>query len=289
MLPKFSIKLRGFSFWFTDANREEILAEIERQILLRKQFCVVTPNTEFLMLARKDKEFAEILNKAEISIPDGAGIILAKKMQKKVGGRKREVRRKEKRNLRPTSNFQLPALFACFYYGCQVLFGKFASERITGADLMVDLCDLAKKKNWKVFFLGAKERVGSKAATIIFKSSPAVSKSWAAFAGDGSPAGDKETVGAINKAAKVFGKDIDVLFVAYGMGKQEKWIKRNLKKLPVKMVMGVGGGFDYIAGVVPRAPKWMRNCGLEWLWRLIREPWRVKRQLALMKFIFQIV
>ena len=65
----------------------------------------------------------------------------------------------------------------------------------------------------------------------------------------------------------------DILFVAFGHGKQEKWIYENLKDLPgVKVAMGVGGAFDFVSGNKKRAPKWMRVIGLEWLYRLIHEP-----------------
>ena len=70
----------------------------------------------------------------------------------------------------------------------------------------------------------------------------------------------------------------DILFVAYGSPAQELWIHRNLFKLDsVKVAIGVGGAFDFAAGMVKRAPKWVQKIGLEWLWRLIREPKRIKR------------
>ena len=69
-----------------------------------------------------------------------------------------------------------------------------------------------------------------------------------------------------------------LLFVALGMPKQEKWINENLKKMPsVRLAMGVGGAFDFMAGQVPRAPKFLRAIGLEWLWRFFCQPWRIKR------------
>src|SRR3989338_5459360 len=77
----------------------------------------------------------------------------------------------------------------------------------------------------------------------------------------------------------------DILFVAFGHIKQEKWIGKNLKKIPVKVAMGVGGAFDYLSGEVMRAPKFIRVLGLEWLFRLILQPWRIKRQLALVKYM----
>ena len=77
-----------------------------------------------------------------------------------------------------------------------------------------------------------------------------------------------------------------LLFVAFGAPKQEEWIYENLPKIPVKAAMGVGGAFDYLSGDVTRAPQFVRAVGLEWFFRLIAEPWRWKRQLALPKFLW---
>ena len=85
---------------------------------------------------------------------------------------------------------------------------------------------------------------------------------------------------------------VDVLFVALGMVKQERWIYNNREKLKdsgVRLAMGVGGAFDYISGAVPRAPKFMRDAGLEWLFRLLVQPWRLKRQLALLEFVTMVM
>jgi N-acetylglucosaminyldiphosphoundecaprenol N-acetyl-beta-D-mannosaminyltransferase len=84
-------------------------------------------------------------------------------------------------------------------------------------------------------------------------------------------------------------KQVDILFVAFGSPKQEIWISENLEKLPVKVVIGVGGAFDFISGKVRRAPLFMRKIGLEWLFRLIIQPWRIKRQLRLIQFIFLVL
>ncbi len=82
---------------------------------------------------------------------------------------------------------------------------------------------------------------------------------------------------------------LDLLFVAFGHIKQEKWIANNLEKIPVKVMMGVGGAFDYLSGNVLRAPKWVRSLGLEWLFRLVLQPWRIKRQLSLFMFLWLII
>ncbi|MDP3758176.1 MAG: WecB/TagA/CpsF family glycosyltransferase, partial [Candidatus Daviesbacteria bacterium] len=79
---------------------------------------------------------------------------------------------------------------------------------------------------------------------------------------------------------------VDILFVAFGHIKQEKWIAANFKNIPVKIAMGVGGSFDYLSGLVHRAPKWVRDRGFEWLFRLIIQPWRIKRQLAIFKYLW---
>jgi len=77
----------------------------------------------------------------------------------------------------------------------------------------------------------------------------------------------------------------DMLFVAYGVPAEEKWIARNLEELGVPLVVGVGGAFDFLSGAIPRAPLWMRQAGLEWLYRLCRQPWRWRRMLALPYFV----
>ena len=69
----------------------------------------------------------------------------------------------------------------------------------------------------------------------------------------------------------------DILFVAYGAPAQDKWIARNKARLGVPVCLGVGGAFDFVAGVAERAPRWMQSAGLEWLHRLARQPWRAQR------------
>jgi len=81
----------------------------------------------------------------------------------------------------------------------------------------------------------------------------------------------------------------DILLVAYGMKKQEFWINDNLDKLEVGLVMGVGRSFDYYSGELKRAPNWVRNMGMEWLYSLIKEPKRIKRQLVLPKFWWKVI
>ncbi len=82
---------------------------------------------------------------------------------------------------------------------------------------------------------------------------------------------------------------IDIMFVAFGHGKQEKWIYKNLPKLNTRVMMGVGGAFDYLSGEVPRAPEMIRQMGMEWLFRLMNQPWRIKRFWKLFYFIYLVL
>lgn len=135
-------------------------------------------------------------------------------------------------------------------------------RRLAGADLMLALI----KKGYKTLLVGGKPGVAQAAAKklgVMGMTEPDVVK--------------------INKIKP------DLLFVALGHGKQEKWIDKNLKKLKVKVAMGVGGALDYVAKPWLRAPFLIQALGLEWLWRLIIQPWRIKRQLALLEFIYDII
>ena len=103
------------------------------------------------------------------------------------------------------------------------------------------------------------------------------------YGGSPAPSEEDEIVAKINASGA------DILLVAYGAPNQDKWIARNLPRLDVAMAMGIGGSLDFIAGVVPRAPQWMRARGLEWLYRLLRQPWRLRRMLRLPRFVLAVL
>ena len=151
--------------------------------------------------------------------------------------------------------------------------------RLSGTDLMLALCQKAKQKKWRVFLLGGKPGVAKLVAS-------SLNASYDSGAIDISRETGEERKRIIKKinACKPH-----LLFVAYGAPYQEKWIARNLSQLKVGMAMGVGGSFDYLAGKVWRAPEIIRSIGLEWLWRLTHQPWRLKRQLSLAKFVRLII
>lgn len=144
------------------------------------------------------------------------------------------------------------------------------SKKVSGVDFMEEICRIAEKNGKTVFLLGAMDGVAAKAAENLQDKFPNLK-----IAGylDGN-FDLKSCYRNVNDASP------DIVFVALGAPKQEKWIFENLNKMnSVKLAMGVGGAFDFISGKIKRAPLWMRKIGLEWLWRLILEPKRAKRIL----------
>lgn len=209
----------------------ETIEEIRNFLKSDRGHCIVTANPEMIVEAQKDAELREIINNADIVIPDGTGIVIASK----------------------------------------IIFPKNSlAQKITGIDLLYEIAEKFSD-SYKIFLLGGREGVAKLTAEKLKEKFPRV-KIVGVFSGDSSEAGDNATVLAVNAEKP------DILFIAYGAPKQEKWIARNLKKMPsVRLAIGVGGAFDIISGRIKRAPRWMRNAGLEWLWRLIQEPRRIGR------------
>jgi N-acetylglucosaminyldiphosphoundecaprenol N-acetyl-beta-D-mannosaminyltransferase len=198
---------------------------------------VFTPNPEMLVLARRDKEFLKVLGSADLAIPDGTGLLWAARRQ-----------------------------------------GTPIPERVTGTDLMQDIVALAAAAGRSIFLLGGAPGVAEKAAAELKRRYPdlivvgAMSGGRVHHDADGRPIVDHDVIAAIRSSAPA------VLFVAFGHGNQEKWIRQNLSSVPsVRLAMGVGGAFDFIIGRATRAPRSWQKIGLEWLWRLIREPRRLGR------------
>ncbi len=212
--------------------------EQSRRFLISGHHKIFTPNPEMLVKARADKYFREVLNDGDLNICDGFGL----------------------------------SVF-------------FKINRIPGADFMIKLCALAAEQGNSVYFLGSgSSEVAEKTAEKMQRQF--ISLKIAGF--DKGPEIEDSQIDSselrldqVNESAlieKINKANPDILFVAFGMSKQEKWIYENLPKLPsVKIAMGVGGSFDYIAGTVTRAPLFLRKIGLEWLYRLIRQPSRFRR------------
>lgn len=155
------------------------------------------------------------------------------------------------------------------------LFGTSLKERITGSDFVLDLAGVAEKEGKSIYLLGASEGVAKKAGEKLKEKYPNLKIAGTESGGEVFNLNESEKKNLLEKINSVAP---DILFVALGQVKQEKWIVENISKVPsVKIATGIGGAFDFIAGNAKRAPKWMQKIGLEWLWRLILEPWRAKR------------
>jgi len=184
----------------------------------------------------------------------------------------------ELRQLINSSTYQIPdgvgILLASKMKGGKI------SSRVTGVDMMDRLIRFAAEENHKVFLYGAKEEVVTTAKQKLEEKYPGLVISGYE---NGYEKDNDKIVDKINASGA------ELLFVAMGSPKQELWIRENMGKLNVKVFQGVGGSFDVFSGKVPRAPLFFRKLGLEWLFRLLKEPKRFKRQLSLPKFLARIL
>jgi N-acetylglucosaminyldiphosphoundecaprenol N-acetyl-beta-D-mannosaminyltransferase len=154
-------------------------------------------------------------------------------------------------------------------------------ERVTGVDLTQRLLALASQKNWSVYFLGAKPEVVKQAVLRTLSKYPhlqIVGYQHGYFC--------KQEISQI--VSKIQQAKPDLLLVAMGAPRQEIFIQEYLPQLNTKLAMGVGGTFDILAGTAARAPLWMQKHGLEWFYRLCRQPWRIGRMLSLPRFIMAV-
>lgn len=142
-------------------------------------------------------------------------------------------------------------------------------ERVTGVDTVQALC--ARMGEEGVFLLGAGPGIAERAAAALRAANPRL-RVAGAYAGSPRPEEAQDIVGRVNASGA------RLLLVAYGSPAQDLWIDAHLKDMPgVRLAMGVGGTFDFLAGAKKRAPSWMRSAGLEWLYRFVQEPSRVRR------------
>lgn len=157
-------------------------------------------------------------------------------------------------------------------------------ERITGIDLMIDIAQHAAQASQSIFLLGAQEGIAEKAAYSLQQQIPRLHmiETYA-----GNPLCD---FNKLPQAVQEKIKRAHIIFVAYGAPHQEQWIYRNLPHLSTcKIAIGVGGAFNFIAGKIKRAPLWLQKLGLEWLYRLYQEPWRIQRMSKLPFFVAKVI
>lgn len=226
---------------------------------LKTPLIITTPNPEQLVVAQKDGEFKRILNKAEIGLPDGVGIVWA----------------------------------------IRQLQGDKSVSRISGIDFMEKLVVLATEKNYPIGFIGGRDKVGQKALDLLKLRYPSLT-GWAKASPEFEIKNNQLLAQNGSSLQNYFQEILQqaekyrtkIIFVGLGAPKQEYFmaklksaIQSSKLKTPI-VLMSVGGAFDMLSGKNKRAPKLWQYLRIEWLWRLILEPWRLKRQLRLIKFVF---
>lgn len=155
-------------------------------------------------------------------------------------------------------------------------------ERITGTDTLVALAKRCAERGYRLYLLGAAPGVAEQAGVYLQALAPGLQIAGT-YAGTPALAEEDAIIERIHAA------NTDVLCVAYGAPSQELWIYRNLPRLPAAVAIGVGGAYDFLSGRQRRAPRAMQRIGLEWLYRLYREPWRWKRMLAIPRFMLLVL
>lgn len=262
---------------------EGVLREIQSRLKGKDKFYIVTPNPEQVVMAYEDGEFKEILNSADISIPDGVGLIAASKFQSL-----------------PRPNHFIKRVFVLFVQGLgvgfSVLFDRSWLEEdmklIKGRQIFVELIKLANKKGWKVALLGDRNLSAQKAVKKLKENY--IKLNVLGLTGpemdDKGRLKTKEDEVLDGKAiAKINKEKPDLLFIGFRAPVQEKWLYHRYNDLNFKCAMVVGGTFDYISGKKPLPPKWIEDLNLEWLWRLIKGDQKVRRiSKALPEFAWRV-
>ncbi len=193
---------------------------------------VVTPNPEFIMDAQKNEKFQQVLNKADLVIPDGIGVLYAAK-----------------------------------------ILGTPLKSRVPGIDFASGVLKaMDKAGGGRVFLLGAKPGVAEEAGENIVKNHPnlVICGTQDGYFQDSAPV-----------LEKIKGAQPDLLFVCLGAPKQEYFMAELGAETGAKLAIGLGGALDVLAGRVERAPERWQKCGMEWAYRLKKEPWRIKRMARL--------
>lgn len=262
-------KIMGIKVLSTSMS--QVLASIEKFITHNTRFYITTPNPEFVLMAQKNTALKEALNSSDLPIPDGIGLAQASRFL----------------SLSAPKNLFL-RFIVTFFQGLSVGIATFLNKKwllqslniLKGREVNKELIKLARKKGWRVFFLGGLEGEAEKAAAKLQIPDSKIQT----FAG---PKLNSRAEPLTQKDVELQKEAIDrinifapqLLFVAFGNPRQEIWIHKNLSRLKTGGAMTVGGSFRYIAGLSKLPPKWIDNLGLEWVWRLIMEPWRFRRIL----------
>lgn len=235
------MEIFGIRFW--KETRDQFLIRLTGDLRADKKVWVATVNPEFIVEARRDSRFFEILEKkTTYNVVDGVGLLWAESVVGKVKNLVEKI-----------------GSLGMFFIA-----GKDRDRLITGVDLMDDLVKIASENKIPVFFWGSWEP--EKVVDLFVRKYPKLL------------VGGYATDDFLKNLQKIDRPKKAIFFVALGMKKQELWIEENFDLLPAGIVVGVGRSFDYYAGKVIRAPKWVRRLGMEWLFSAALDPARAKRQ-----------
>jgi N-acetylglucosaminyldiphosphoundecaprenol N-acetyl-beta-D-mannosaminyltransferase len=227
-------------------TKSEAIEKIESFVNSGTAHFIVTPYSELLVFAMDNPTYKNVLNSASLSLADGIGVLWAAKYLN-------------------TKDSLLKTLFAIIFNRRYI--NSVIKEQISGSRLAFDLARLAEEKNYSLALVGGEGNVAAQASYELKKLFPSIRINLALSG----RSFDSETI------KEIADSNSDILLIAYSPPKQERWIYENLQKLNSKAVLGLGGTLDYIAGKRPPAPHFLHQIGLEWLWRLITQPWRIIR------------
>ena len=268
MTPVQTVEVLGVRFHnLTRAEAAKAIAELAGA---RGQSYVVKPYSEFMPRAVQDPAVRDTLNGAALCLADGVGILWAAHYLSLSGDGKRAL-------------WQLPLSLAALALNPKAV-RRPLRENMAGVDLTWQLLSELDAVGATVFLLGGTEAEVNSARERIAEHIPGLSIA-------GAHSGHFKTKGAENDAviSRINAASPQALLVAMGFPLQERWIAANLGRLKVNVAVAEGGSFSFISGATRRAPAWMRRAGLEWLFRLLRQPWRLRRQLAIPVFVWMVV
>lgn len=258
----------------------EALQEVVNLVRGRGNYYIVTPNPEMVMHAQSHPWFKEVLNNSSLSLADGVGLQWA--------GKYLSLPLTKIPVLRQIQEF----FQAIFTLSAVVLAPKALNiipERLTGADMVWEIAKLASERDYRIFLLGAGPGVALKAARVMQTLYPKLNVVEVMVGPPYEP--QEEVIRRIQQTNPQF------IFLAFPAEEQMRWMRDELPKLQDVIAIGIGGALDFIAGGTAinagkdksparRAPEWMRNRGLEWLWRYLTQPWRKDRiKIATIGFV----
>lgn len=255
------------------ATKTEVKAKLSSWLEKKEVKLITTPNSEIVVLAQRDRELKEILNsRSALNLADGMGLLWAARFM--------ALHLPQTPILRQILTLVSAFLTLILFPLRPKFFRHPIPERISGADFIWTLSRLAAEQKQRLFLLGGAPTVAERCALKLQTDIPNLRVS-------GVNSGSSQEIRSIIETVRK--SKADILMVAFGAPKQEKWLAQNLAKTGCRIGIGLGGTFDFVAGVRKRAPGFIQHLGIEWLYRLFLEPWRWQRQIALPKFIWLVV